>query len=57
MFREIASHASHLLPTISTVLCSGMFVLVAIYVLTDRRRSHHRTMEHLPLDDGKPRHV
>jgi hypothetical protein len=57
MFRELASQASHVLPIISTVMCSSLFAVLFIYVMTDRRRSHHRTMEHLPLDDGKGTHV
>jgi len=57
MFRELAAHASQMMPIISTVMCSSLFALLFIYVVTDRRRGHHRTMEHLPLDDGKNHHV
>ncbi len=41
-----------------TVALVGFFafgVLITLYVLTDRRRSHLRRMESLPLDDGSER--
>lgn len=57
MFRDLANQVPSLLPIISTVLCFGIFLFVSLYVLTDRRRGHLRAMEHLPLDDGKNRHV
>ena len=36
------------------VLFFGVALLVTWYVLTDRRRSHLRRMEAMPLDDGQP---
>jgi hypothetical protein len=57
MFRELSAHASNVFALMSTVLCSGFFTTVLIYVLTDRRRSHHRIMERMPLGDGNSDHV
>ena len=36
------------------VLFFGVALLVTWYVLPDRRRSHLRRMEAMPLDDGQP---
>ena len=53
MFRNLAGNLAGLLTLIPLVLFSAIFVAVLVYVLTDRRRSHHRAMEHMPLaDDG-----
>ena len=52
MFRNLAGNLAGILSLIPLVLFSSIFVAVLIYVLTDRRRSHHRAMERMPLDDG-----
>jgi hypothetical protein len=57
MFRELCSLAAGPLPAIATTMCFAIFVLVIAYLASDRRRGHHRAMEHLPLDDGTDRHV
>lgn len=36
------------------LLFVSLAVLIAWFVLTDRRRSHLRRMEAMPLDDGQP---
>lgn len=53
MFRNLAGNFAGVLTLIPLLLFSAFFLAVLIYVLTDRRRAHHRAMEHMPLaDDG-----
>jgi Flp pilus assembly protein TadB len=42
------------MPTIALVIFVTVATLVTIYVVTDRRRAHHRRMEAMALDDGIP---
>ena len=42
------------MPTIALIIFVSVSVLVTIYVVTDRRRAHHRHMEAMALDDGIP---
>ena len=42
------------MPTVALIIFVAVAVLVAVYVLTDRRRGHHRRMEAMALDDGAP---
>lgn len=41
------------LSTVVTVFCCVIGLLVAWYVLTDRRRAYQERMQALPLDDGQ----
>ena len=53
MFRNLAGNLAGIVTLIPLLLFSGIFLTVLIYVLTDRRRAHHRAMERMPLaDDG-----
>ena len=58
MFREfLGPHAPawiSMLATWVTVFSAGVGLLVAWYVLTDRRRAYQARMSALPLDDGAP---
>jgi hypothetical protein len=42
------------LSTVVTVFCCAIGLLVAWYVLTDRRRAYQERMQAMPLDDGLP---
>jgi hypothetical protein len=53
MLHYLREHGS-VVPLIVMLGFMGMAALVLMYVLTDRRRSHLRRMESLPLDDGRP---
>jgi hypothetical protein len=53
MFRNLAGNVADILTVIPLLLFSAIFLTVLIYVLTDRRRAHHRAMEHMPLADGE----
>jgi hypothetical protein len=52
MFRNLAGNVADIFSLIPLLLFSAIFIIVLIYVLTDRRRAHHRAMEHMPLADG-----
>jgi hypothetical protein len=54
MLKEFTGADASLWAVIATVICFTIFVGAAFLVLTDRRRSLHKRMEHLPLDDGTP---
>lgn len=41
------------LPILSTILFLTIFVVVVIFLLTDRRQGHHERMRHLSLDDDR----
>lgn len=42
---------------IALLIFFSLFLLVGIYVSTDRRRQHHKRMCAMPLDDDEePRH-
>lgn len=57
MIKELTANADSIWGILSTCLCFGIFLGVVIYLLTDRRRQHHRRMEALPLDDGTKPHA
>lgn len=57
MFRNLAGNVADLISLIPLLLFSGIFLAVLVYVLTDRRRDHHRAMERMPLADGEPEHT
>ena len=42
------------MPTIALIIFVTVSVLVTVYVITDRRRAHHRRMEAMALDEAKP---
>ena len=50
--RLLPDDGGSVLPLVSTVIFVSFFVLMFLFVMTDRRRSHHRRMESLILDDG-----
>ncbi len=52
MFRNLAGNVADVLTVIPLILFSAIFLAVLIYVITDRRRAHHRAMERMPLADG-----
>jgi cbb3-type cytochrome oxidase subunit 3 len=58
MFREfLGSHAPEwigMLTTWVTVFSAIAGLLIAWYVLTDRRRTYQARMSAMPLDDGAP---
>lgn len=51
--RDLLAHHPHLLPQIVLVGCFLIGLLICWHVITDRRKSHLRRMESLPLDDGQ----
>lgn len=53
--RDLIAQHPHLLPQIVLVGFFSFGALITLYVLTDRRRSHLRRMESLPLEDGGER--
>lgn len=50
--RLLPDDGGSILPLIATVIFVTFFVVMFLFVLTDRRRSHHRRMESLIHDDG-----
>ncbi|TVR13792.1 MAG: hypothetical protein EA401_05925 [Planctomycetota bacterium] len=50
--RLLPDSGSVVYPIIGLILFTSLFLLLLIYLLTDRRRDHHRRMEALALDDG-----
>ena len=54
MFAHLIDDGGLTIRIVVLVLFVAIGLLIAWYVLTDRRRSHLRRMEGLPLDDGKP---
>ena len=54
--REFLTHPPAALtaamPVISLLIFVGISLLVAWFLLTDRRPAHYRRMEHFPLDDS-----
>ena len=51
--RDIVAQYPTLLPLFALVLFFSMALLIAFLVLTDRRKSHLKRMESLPLDDAE----
>lgn len=43
-----------IMPLLSLLFFVGIFTLVVLYVVTDRRRQHNARMAAKPLDDGLP---
>lgn len=52
MIRAVLGQDPGVMPVIALLLFSTLAVLVTLYLLTDRRRAHHRAMERMPLEDG-----
>lgn len=52
MIRAVLGQDPGLMPLIALLLFAGLAALVTLYLLTDRRRAHHRAMERMPLEDG-----
>ena len=50
------AESGSILPLISLVVFVTIFTLVILYLLTDRRKKHHRTMSALPLEDSEYGH-
>ena len=47
-----AGDGGSIMPLIATVMFTLFFALMFLFVITDRRRSHHRRMESIMHDDG-----
>ena len=53
--RLLLDDGGSIMPLISTVMFFVFFAVMFLFVLTDRRRSHHRRMEGIMHDDGTDR--
>ena len=47
------AESGSILPLISLIVFVTIFSLVVVYLLTDRRKTHHCTMSALPLEDSE----
>jgi hypothetical protein len=52
MIKELGAHADNFWAIASTCLSFSIFLIVVVYLATDRRKKHHQRMESLPLEDG-----
>ena len=54
MLEHLLGGYATFMPLIALLIFVGVSLVVIVYVLTDHRRSHHRRMAALALDDSSP---